>query len=57
LILLQVGFSLPINVTAIAVSSYLTFSPLPRIAARRFCFLFHFPSPSADLHQPITPGR
>jgi hypothetical protein len=29
LILLQVGFSLPMHVAAIAVSFYLTFSPLP----------------------------
>ena len=48
LVLLRMGFSLPQSVAACAVRSYRTFSPLPVPCGhghRRFCSLFHFPSP------------
>jgi len=39
------GFALPTRVTAAAVRSYRTFSPLParHIPSRRYCFLWHYP--------------
>jgi hypothetical protein len=38
------GFALPARITAAAVRSYRTFSPLPgEIHTRRYCFLWHFP--------------
>jgi hypothetical protein len=43
--LLRMGFALPARITAAAVRSYRTISPLPskEIPGRRYCFLWHFP--------------
>src|ERR1700676_1080985 len=45
LVLLRMGFALPARITAAAVRSYRTFSPLPAKVAPggRYCFLWHFP--------------
>ena len=47
LVLLRMGFSVPSNVAANAVSSYLAVSPLPTgVAPRQAVYsLFHFPLP------------
>jgi len=44
LVLLRVGFTLTDAVTSAAVSSYLTFSPLPPAGTGGGCFLWHFPA-------------
>ena len=44
LVLLQVGFTVTDAVTSDAVSSYLTFSPLPPAEAGGGYFLWHFPA-------------
>ena len=44
LVLLRVGFTVTVPVTSDAVSSYLTFSPLPPAEAGGGSFLWHFPA-------------
>ena len=56
LVLLQVGFAVPPSVTAGAVRSYRTISPLPSLtmSAWAVCFLLHFPWARAPQALPGT---
>jgi len=55
LVLLPVGFAVPVPVTRAAVRSYRTFSPLPRLSPiEAVCFLWHCPCPRGRWALPTT---